>query len=522
MTQVYATNNAFAALKQDGSVFTWGDPKSGGNSSAVAAKLSSGVVQIVATDGTFEHGGSFAALKSDGSVVTWGDPETGGDSSAVANQLTNVVSFANPFSDDRLIMGTPLPSISLSVAPGSVAEDGSENLLYTFSRTGSTDTSLVVHFTVGGTASLERDYTGIATDGSSKRISLAPGATTATVTVDPIADSGPEADETVSLSLVAGSGYTIATSGMVTGTIREDDLPLIQLTRSAASVREDGVEDLVFTFSRTGRTTSPLTIHYTVAGTATLGSDYSGISTTRRTKTVVIPAGSAMSKITLNPSVDITIEPEETIAITLAPGRGYAIATTSSVSARISNDDVGSTSTRTLERDQSSLHLQGAKRINGVGNNLDNTIIGNGNNNKLYGLLGGDLLIGGGAKDSDVFAYTSLSESLMYGGKKSAVINHDTIQDFNSRDRILAPLSVETTRLTSTIGTTSTLTPAAIGTLLTSSTFPPHSVAAFSNSSTTGSFIAMNDARAGFQVDTDAIIFLANHRISTTNDVEFV
>lgn len=102
------------------------------------------------------------------------------------------------------------------------------------------------------------------------------------------------------------------------------------------------------------------------------------------------------------------------------------------------------------------------------------------------------------------------------------MINHDTIQDFNSRDRILAPLSVETTRLTSTIGTTSTLTPAAIGTLLTSSTFPPHSVAAFSNSSTMGSFIAMNDARAGFQVDTDAIIFLANHRISTTNDVEFV
>ena len=30
---------------------------------------------------------AFAALRSDGSVVTWGDPEFGGDSSAVEQQL---------------------------------------------------------------------------------------------------------------------------------------------------------------------------------------------------------------------------------------------------------------------------------------------------------------------------------------------------------------------------------------------------------------------------------------------------
>ncbi|MEB3317859.1 MAG: bluetail domain-containing putative surface protein [Cyanobacteriota bacterium] len=406
VVQLQATGSAFAALKADGSVVTWGDPNSGGDSRAVAAQLSSGVVQLVATDGQVGQGGSFAALKRDGSVVTWGDPDTGGDSSAVADQLTDVVGFANPFSADRLIPEAPLPSISLAVAPQSVAEDGSASLRYTFSRTGPTDSSLVVSFTIGGTA--------------------------------------------------------------------------------------------------------------------TLGSDYTGIASARRSKTVVIPAGAAASTLSLQPSSDINIESDETIAITLAAGRGYTINTTASVTASLRNDDVGSTGSRTLRGEQSSLHLQGSKRINGVGNARDNTIIGNANNNRLYGLQGADILIGGGAKDSDVFAYTSLSESLIYGGKKSTTINHDTIQDFNSRDRILAPLAVETTRLTTIVGSASALTPTAIAQLLTPNTFAANAVAAFSSRGPSGSFIAMNDARAGFQPDSDAILFLADYRISTTNFVEFV
>ena len=39
----------------------------GGDSSAVAGDLSSGVTQI------YSNGSAFAALKADGSVVTWGD-----------------------------------------------------------------------------------------------------------------------------------------------------------------------------------------------------------------------------------------------------------------------------------------------------------------------------------------------------------------------------------------------------------------------------------------------------------------
>ena len=98
---------AFAALKSDGSVVTWGDPLYGGDSSTVSNQLSSGVVQLYSTYA------AFAALKDDGSVVTWGlgskpvsivwtdkngkkgtnviKANGGGDSSTVANLLRSGV-----------------------------------------------------------------------------------------------------------------------------------------------------------------------------------------------------------------------------------------------------------------------------------------------------------------------------------------------------------------------------------------------------------------------------------------------
>lgn len=82
---IYSTPYAFAALKDDGSVVTWGDSRYGGDSSAITDKLSSAVNTIYSTNY------AFAAVKNDGSVVTWGDDDTGGDSSAVADKLTSGV-----------------------------------------------------------------------------------------------------------------------------------------------------------------------------------------------------------------------------------------------------------------------------------------------------------------------------------------------------------------------------------------------------------------------------------------------
>ena len=79
-----ATRYAFALWCCGGDrVLTWGNPGSGGDSSAVQDQLKS-VRQIQATTS------AFAAILEDGSVVTWGYPGEGGDSSAVQDQLKSV------------------------------------------------------------------------------------------------------------------------------------------------------------------------------------------------------------------------------------------------------------------------------------------------------------------------------------------------------------------------------------------------------------------------------------------------
>ena len=58
--KVFATNAAFAALKSNGSVVTWGDQYDGGNSILIGDRLDSGVVHI------FAKSTAFAALKDNG------------------------------------------------------------------------------------------------------------------------------------------------------------------------------------------------------------------------------------------------------------------------------------------------------------------------------------------------------------------------------------------------------------------------------------------------------------------------
>ncbi|MFM6074145.1 MAG: calcium-binding protein, partial [Dolichospermum sp.] len=108
-----------------------------------------------------------------------------------------------------------LPSITLAVSPASVTEDGTANLIYTFTRTGATTNALTVNYSIAGTADAT-DYTG-ATPGTGKTITFAAGSATATLTIDPTADTTIEANETVALTLATGTGYTIGTTTAVTG-----------------------------------------------------------------------------------------------------------------------------------------------------------------------------------------------------------------------------------------------------------------------------------------------------------------
>ncbi|WP_016951078.1 Calx-beta domain-containing protein [Anabaena sp. PCC 7108] len=232
-----------------------------------------------------------------------------------------------------------IPVITLAVSPPSVTEDGTANLIYTFTRTGSTTNALSVNYGINGTAN-GSDYTG-ATPGTGKTITFAAGSSTAILTINPTADTTVEANETVALTLASGTGYTVGTTTAVTGTITNDDvavIPVITLAVSPPSVTEDGTANLIYTFTRTGSTTNALSVNYGINGTAN-GSDYTG-ATPGTGKTITFAAGSSTAILTINPTADTTVEANETVALTLASGTGYTVGTTTAVTGTITNDDL--------------------------------------------------------------------------------------------------------------------------------------------------------------------------------------
>nr|WP_287697660.1 Calx-beta domain-containing protein [Microcystis sp. M058S1] len=227
-----------------------------------------------------------------------------------------------------------LPSITLAISPTSVTEDGTSNLIYTFTRSGVTTNLLTVNYSIGGTANNGTDYASIPTG-----VTFAANSATATVIVDPNADTTVESDETVALTLTAGTDYTIGTTTAVIGTITNDDTS-VTLAVSPASVTEDGTSNLIYTFTRSGVTTNLLTVNYSIGGTATLNTDYTRSGTNN---TVTFAANATTATVIVDPTADTTVEPDETVALTLATGTGYTVGTPNAVTGTINNDDTNVT-----------------------------------------------------------------------------------------------------------------------------------------------------------------------------------
>ncbi len=93
-----------------------------------------------------------------------------------------------------------------------------------------------------------------------------------------------------------------------------------------------------FTLTRTGSLTSALTANYTIGGTATNGSDYSGL-----TGSVTFAAGSSTALINLNVINDSLVESSETVILTLANSSAYQIGSSSTATVTISDNDTPTT-----------------------------------------------------------------------------------------------------------------------------------------------------------------------------------
>ncbi|MBM4254310.1 MAG: hypothetical protein FJ147_00255 [Deltaproteobacteria bacterium] len=118
-------------------------------------------------------------------------------------------------------------------------------------------------------------------------------------------------------------------------------LPTVSIQATTATAAEGGAAGQ-FTVSRTGSTTSALTVNYTVGGTASSGGDYQALS-----GSVTIPAGQTTAVIAVTPVDDTAVESNETVVATLSANAAYTVGTPASATVTITDNDVGSGPTLT-------------------------------------------------------------------------------------------------------------------------------------------------------------------------------
>ncbi len=156
----------------------------------------------------------------------------------------------------------------------------------------------------------------------------------------PIDDGDVEADETVTVTLDAGTGYTVGTPSSADVTIESDDVapdPVATITATDGTATEAGTTTGEYTVSLDVANTSggAITVDYTVSGDATSGSDFVAL-----TGSVDIANLASSATILLTPIDDGDVEADETVTVTLDAGTGYTVGTPSSADVTIESDDV--------------------------------------------------------------------------------------------------------------------------------------------------------------------------------------
>jgi len=124
-------------------------------------------------------------------------------------------------------------TVSIQATVANAAEGGTQGQ-FTITRTGSTTGAMTVNYTVGGTASNGTDYTTL-----TGNVTLGVGAASAVLPVLPADDPDAEGNETVIVTLGAGSGYALGTPSTATVTIVDNEAasgPLLTVSPSTSAL----------------------------------------------------------------------------------------------------------------------------------------------------------------------------------------------------------------------------------------------------------------------------------------------
>ena len=237
--------------------------------------------------------------------------------------------------------------VTVTATDANGSEQLQDPITFVVTRTGSdTTASLTVAVTWGGiapTAGFGTDYT-VSANATQTTVTIAAGASSATVIVTPIDDAIAESTENLSLTLSPGTGYTVGTQSSASASITDNDgTPTVSIATTQGAGAEQNQVPIVFTVTRGTNPFRSITIGLGWSGTATRTTDYtvsvSGGTLNNNQTTLTLASGVNTATVTLTPIDDSTIENQETATLTLNAGTGYSVVGQSSATGTIDDND---------------------------------------------------------------------------------------------------------------------------------------------------------------------------------------
>ena len=228
-----------------------------------------------------------------------------------------------------------VPTASFGSASSSAAENAGTRSVNVNLSSAAPSGGLTLNYSVSGTATAGsgNDFT-IQNSGS---LTVAAEATSVSIPVAINDDSVTESDETVILTLIGGTGYTLGGTTVHTLTITDNDSTSASFALSASSADEDAGTHNVTVNLSSAAPSGGLTLGYSVSGTATPGSgnDF----TIENSGTLSVAPGATTATIPVVISDDNAPENAETVILTLTGGAGYTLGTATVHTLTITNDD---------------------------------------------------------------------------------------------------------------------------------------------------------------------------------------
>ena len=233
----------------------------------------------------------------------------------------------NPASGTVAIRDDDVPEVTIAAKAASVTEGG--NAVFTLTASPVPAAALPVSVSVAA----DGDY-GIT---AGTRTVTIPTTGSATLTLATTDDAADEPDGSATVTVQAGSGYTVGNPASGTVAVRDDDLPppVVTIAAKAESVTEGG--DAVFTLTADRAPDSDITVTLAVSETGD-GDHVAAADEGPATATIPKDATEAsFSVATVNDAVD---EPDGTVAVAVTACAGCTAGDPASASVTVRDDDI--------------------------------------------------------------------------------------------------------------------------------------------------------------------------------------